>query len=424
MRAALILVLLLVLPFQQGCVSYVPVAGGDNFAYLYGKGTAAVRIDARAYNGSDQRSTIYFKLHTRDLLYKSMGTGGPFHARVLVKYEAYPAMGDPALLDSASTWVKDTSSDPNEEKELIGSMDMKRNDKQSFVLKITATDLNRDTQGVVFVPVERGSVGMRQDYLPLSDHGVPLFGDQVEPGTPVRLRCEQLAGRSLIVQHFEAPDKLPPPVFVASTEGMPQVALDSTFSVHVDAAGSFAFVAPRSGFDHFMVDTVSRNGFTLFTFTKSFPVVSTSADMLPPMRYITSLQEWERITTSPDPRKELERFWTDAAGSRDRAREAIDAFYSRVESANRHFTSWTEGWRTDRGLVHIIFGTPNTIHRTPAMESWTYGEETNLMSLTFVFEKRDGAFSDNDMVLRRDPMFKSAWYRNVESWRNGRVFQN
>ena len=46
------------------------------------------------------------------------------------------------------------------------------------------------------------------------------------------------------------------------------------------------------------------------------------------------------------------------------------------------------------------------------------------MSLTFNFTKRKGPFSDNDLVLERDPMLKGAWYRNVESWRNGRVYQN
>ena len=77
----------------NGCVSYVPVAGGDNFAYLYGKGAAAVRLQARVYHSSDSRSTIWFKLRTQDLLYKSSGGGGPFRAKVLLKYEAYPTIG-------------------------------------------------------------------------------------------------------------------------------------------------------------------------------------------------------------------------------------------------------------------------------------------------------------------------------------------
>ncbi len=418
------MLLLLLIPFLNGCVSYVPVAGGDNFAYLYGKGAAAVRVDARAYNPTADRTVIYFKLHTQDLLYKSTGGGGPFHARVLLKYEAYPSMGDPTLLDSASTWVKDSSQQPDEDKELIGSIDMRRNERTSFVVKITATDENRDTQGVTYIPVQRGSPGARQDYLPVSERGVPIFGDQVRPGTTVKLRCEQLADRTLTVRHFNSPDKLPAPVFVTNNEAVPMVELDTTYAVQVDANGTLAITAPDHGFLHFLGDTAQHDGYTLFTFNKAFPTVSQAEDLVPPLRYITSLQEWERITGSAQPRSEIERFWTDAAGSRDRARELIEAFYSRVESANRHFSSWTEGWRTDRGLVHIIFGTPNTIHRTATAESWTYGEESNLMSLTFVFQKREGSFSDNDMVLRRDPMFKTAWYRNVESWRNGRISQN
>jgi GWxTD domain-containing protein len=421
-RSALLFPLLMLL--MHGCVSYVPVAGGDNFAYLYGKGAAAVRVDARAYNPTPDRTVIYFKLHTRDLLYKSAGGGGLFHARVLLKYEAYPSMGEPTLLDSASTWVKDSSQQPDEDKELIGSIDMHRNDRRTFVVKITATDENRDTQGVTYISVERGETGARQDYLPLSERGVPIFGDEVRPGTTVRLRCEQLADRTIIVRHFSSPDKLPAPVFVTNNEAVPVVELDTSYFLHVDQNGVIALTAPEHGFLHFLADTSARSGYTLFTFNMAFPTVSHAEDLVPPLRYITSLQEWERITTSPQPRSEIERFWTDAAGSRERARELIEAFYGRVESANRHFSSWTEGWRTDRGLVHIIFGTPNTIHRTATAESWTYGEESNLMSLTFVFQKREGSFSDNDMVLRRDPMFKTAWYRNVESWRNGRIFQN
>lgn len=408
---------------SSGCVSYVPVAGGDNFAYLYGKGAAAVRLQARVYHSSDTRSVIWFKLRTQDLLYKSGGGGGPFRAKVLLKYEAYPTIGSTQLLDSASTFVKDTSDDPTEDKELVGSMDMKRNEQKSFVLKVTARDLNRDTESTVFIPVERSVPGHRQGFLPLTEQGVPLFDDHVPAGTTVRVLCEQYAGRMLYAEHLELPARLPAPVFTTGNE-RPAVRVDSTYDVMVDVDGSFLFTADSSGFDHFRIDTASTAGFTLFTFNNTYPTVRTAPDMVPPMRYITSLQEWDRIISSGDQRRELEKFWADAAGSRDRAREAIDAYYSRVESANRHFTGWTEGWKSDRGLVHIIFGTPNTIRKSAEAEVWTYGEETNLMSLTFIFEKREGPYSDNDLVLRRDPTFKTAWYRNVESWRNGRVFQN
>jgi len=142
------------------------------------------------------------------------------------------------------------------------------------------------------------------------------------------------------------------------------------------------------------------------------------------LRYITSNQEYDRIIKSGNIRQAIERFWIDAAGDRERGREAIRIYYGRVENANRHFTAETEGWRTDRGLVHIIFGVPTSIYKNDLSETWIYGEENNLMSLAFTFKRRNGAFNENDLVLERDPLLKGAWYRNVESWRNGRVYQN
>ncbi|MBZ0206858.1 MAG: GWxTD domain-containing protein [Flavobacteriales bacterium] len=407
-----------------GCGSYVPVASGDNFAYLYGKGAAAIRLQARIYQPDDARAVIYFKLRTADLLYKGTGGGGPYHARVVMSYEAYPAPDSKELLDSASTFVKDQSMVADEDKELIGSMPLKTVGNTPFILRITAHDLNRDAQSTVMLRVDRGASGSAQEFLPLGANGLPIFDDHVRPGTTLKVEAERHAGALLHVGHYPPVQKLPAPVFA----NVPPPALDnppdSTFTVRVQPDGTFNFTTGADGFYHFRADTASVVGFTLFVPTESYPTVSTAQDMVSPLRYITSLKEWDALSTSPTPRKDVERFWTDAAGSRDRARDAIAGYYGRVESANRHFSSYTEGWKTDRGLVHIIFGTPSTIRKDARGETWVYGDETNLMSLVFNFVRRDEPFSGNDLVLQRDPQLKSAWYRNVESWRNGRILQN
>lgn len=407
-----------------GCGSQAPVAVGDNFAYLYGRGAAAIRLQARVYQPGEERALIYFKLRTADLLYKGAGGGGPYHARVVMRYEAYPAPGSRDLLDSASTFVKDQRMEPFEDKELIGSMALKTSGRTSFIIRVTAHDLNRDAQSTVMLHVQRGVAGNAQEFLPLGPNGLPLFDDHVRPGTELKIEAESLAGARLHAAHYPPVDKLPPPVFANVRTERPAPAPDSTFVVAVHPDGTFRFTANQAGFYHFRADTASSTGYTLFVPTESYPFISTARDMLPPLRYITSMKEWERISTAEEPRKAVELFWTDAAGSRDRAREAIAGYYGRVEGANRHFTSHVEGWRTDRGLVHIIFGTPSSIRKDGRGEVWTYGDETNLMSLVFTFVRRDDPFSDNDLVLQRDPSLKSAWYRNVESWRNGRILQN
>lgn len=405
-----------------GCSSSGPLTASDNYAYLYGKRSAGLRLAARVYHPAPERSLVYFKLRTADLLYKSGGQGAPFRAQVLLRYVAYaPDMR--TVLDSASTMVRDQSEQPNANKELIGTLEMRGAGQQKdLMLLITAHDINRDIESSLVLNVHRGDGG-RQDFLPLDSRGVPLFDDHMDPGTALRVLCEQHAGKSLWVGHYAPLRQLPRPIFTESGAAPAGVA-DSTFLLNVGADGRFDLVTPAKGFFHLQVDTASDQGYTIFTMDESYPEVSSGADLVGPLRYITSNQEWERITASPQPRKEVERFWLDAAGDRERAREAIKTYYSRVESADRYFTSSTEGWRTDRGLVHIIFGYPNTIRRTDNGEVWIYGEESNLMSMALTFTRRPGPFSGNDFVLRRDPQFKSAWYRNVESWRNGRVMQN
>ena len=415
---------IVVLLASASCGSYVPVAAGDNFAYLYGKGAAAVRLQARIYQPDDESALIYFKLRTADLLYKGSGGGGPYHARVVMRYEAYPSPGSRELLDSASTFVKDQSMMANADKELIGSMALSTVGRTPFIVRITAHDLNRDAQSSVMLRVQRGVVGDAQEFLPLGDNQLPLFDDHVRPGTTLKVEAENLAGSLLHVAHHPPVNKLPAPVFANTPPPDLVAAPDSTFTVRVEHDGTFHFTAGQAGFYHFRVDTAEMTGYTLFAPTESYPIIGTAPDMLPPLRYITSLKEWERLSTATEIRQAVEEFWTDAAGTRDRAREAIAGYYGRVESANRHFTSYVEGWKTDRGLVHIIFGTPTTIRKDARSETWAYGDETNLMSLVFTFVRREGPFSDNDLVLQRDPRLKSAWYRNVESWRNGRILQN
>ena len=415
---------LLVVAGLNGCGGYVPVANGDNFAYLYGKGAAAIRLEARVYGSTAKEAVIYYKLRTADLLYKGAGGGGPYHARLVMAYEAFDPTNPKRLLDSASTFIKDQRMATMDDKALIGSMAMKTAVNGPFMLRVTVHDLNRDAQSTVMLRVDRSSMASGQTFLPLGMDNLPLFDDFVAPHTNLKVRAEIHAGTTLLAAHYPPVTKLPAPVFADTPppdlDGLP----DSTFTVMVPSDGVFNFTTGAAGFYHFRPDTASPDGFSLFVAAAGFPEVTTAQDMVAPLRYITSTKEWEALSTNRDPRKEVEKFWTDAAGSRERARDAIASYYGRVESANRHFSSYTEGWKTDRGLVHIIFGTPSTIRMDANGETWTYGDETNLMSLVFRFIRRNDPYSANDLILQRDPQLKSAWYRNVESWRNGRIMEN
>ncbi len=218
---------------------------------------------------------MYYKLNTRDLLYKSDGTGGPFHAVVRISYESYDAFGSKLLLDSASTIIDDKSTGSFEDKELIGSMDLRRKEHRTFVLKIMARDMNRDQQSTVFLRVEKDGAGIRQYFMPVDTaHGLPLFTDHFKGGI-VRVRCEVCAGQELQGAHYPAKTNLPVPVFTSAPSGpAPSGEPDSTFRVTVDSDGRFTLDLSRPGIYHLPIPARHRRDFSLFVRgADAYPVV-------------------------------------------------------------------------------------------------------------------------------------------------------
>lgn len=80
--------------------------------------------------------------------------------------------------------------------------------------------------------------------------------------------------------------------------------------------------------------------------------------------------------------------------------EAMEEYYNRVAVANQQFSHYREGWKSDRGMVYIMFGPPNSVDRYPfegyskPYEIWHYHE----LNYRFLFVDQTG-FGD----YRLDP---------------------
>src|SRR5690606_7455042 len=164
-----------------------------------------------------------------------------------------------------------------------------------------------------------------------------------------------------------------------------------------------------------------NQGFYLYHFRDGFPFISNAEQMIEPLRYISTNEEFIKLEDASNKKKAVDEYWLQLAGNEERAREAMTAFYGRLEKSNKYFSTNREGWKTDRGIIYIIYGLPTTIYKTPTFESWIYGEETNVLSLHFKFRKVENPMSNNDFKLIRDIDMKPSWYRAVDSWRQGRV---
>ncbi|MDZ7291233.1 MAG: GWxTD domain-containing protein [candidate division KSB1 bacterium] len=86
------------------------------------------------------------------------------------------------------------------------------------------------------------------------------------------------------------------------------------------------------------------------------------------LRYIAKRDAMKKILAVP-PEKRREAFlsfWKEndpTPGTE--VNELMDEYYRRVNYANTHFRGFREGWKSDMGMVYIIFGPPNDIERNP-----------------------------------------------------------
>jgi GWxTD domain-containing protein len=197
---------------------------------------------------------------------------------------------------------------------------------------------------------------------------------------------------------------------------------DKIYTVRPDEKDTIGFYFNDPGFYHIQADTFSKEGLTLFRFDNDFPYVKKPEHLLAPLRYLTSKQEFETMSSTKNKKAAVDSFWVAAGASNDRARQLVKKFYNRIEDSNDYFSSYLEGWRTDRGLIYIVYGPPNIVYKSTDSENWVYGEENNINSLSFTFLKVINPFTDNDYRLERNQTYRTSWFNAVDMWRQGRVY--
>jgi len=99
------------------------------------------------------------------------------------------------------------------------------------------------------------------------------------------------------------------------------------------------------------------------------------------LRYVATNSEINYILDGQNESEKImrfEEFWRklDPTPNTDR-NEAFDEYYSRIDYANSNFKSYMEGWRTDMGMVFIIYGPPmraerNRMNDGRYYERWIY----------------------------------------------------
>ena len=370
------------------------------------------------YHQSREFSQLHFKVSTEELLYSRKNISEPFSSKLSLKYVVYKK-NQKEIIDSGSHIITDYYLD-NKRNYVDTSFKIQFPVNEYGNLDIEIVDIKRSKNYYGTVSVNKSIFSNRQFFLLKDSNNKVVYNNYFSSDQLIFIESE-VNQTNLYVTNNNISFPLSPPPFSKSHQ--PSYPKKSSSSHQLSKINKrFSFKFPKEGFVFFQLDTLSDDGFTLFNFHANYPELKESKLLIPPLRYLTTKQEFNQLTSNINPKIAVDQYWLGKAASKERARSLIRTYYSRVELANKLFTCHLEGWKTDRGLISIIFGPPTYISSNRNNEVWNYGVDNNINALKFVFDKKINPFSSNDFVLKRNYSYKNPWYRAVESWRNGKVY--
>lgn len=366
-------------------------------------------------------SRLYYSINNSELTYKKEPSDSIFKADLELFCSLKSELTSKIAIDTFTIFIKDKQRvvKPGT---ITGSRLMKIKSGAKYVLSLELKDINRKAMNTSDLEVNKLSLASAQNYIVKEQDSSIVFDNYTFKKRNLLFKNKRLLSTHAFISYAKAVETLPPPPFSNVEIKQEQVPFNTTTKVQANFDSWFPLNLEKEGIYFLRTDSLSNQGCTMFLFGDGFPKVTSHKQMIESIRFITSKDEYENLISATDKQKAIEEFWIKIGGSNERAKQLIKNYYGRVQYANEQFATYKEGWRTDRGMVYIIYGAPTTVYQTTDHETWIYGDDGSPFSTTFQFEKQNNILSNNVFILRRDPMLKNSWYVAVDAWREGRIY--
>lgn len=355
----------------------------------YDLGAKPLQAEAIAFT-QDDLTTIYLRINRQQLLYTRDTPSSPFTSDFSVSVDTLIFNFNDTLESDSNQWID-------------LELDFQHYANNSHI-SIELSDLNRNVSERMYLK--------DRDYLVWDiNSNRSVKPNNVEIGTTIMIHSPGVDSWEVYRAH--PPKNLPAPPFAGSKSPLDTV-VARPFAM---SDGSWVVLDGCQ----FFYNNKTQRSFIVNGRRPDFPFSINVEDLLECTRYIATRDEYSKMMKAEHPKLALDQFWLKCGGSSDKAKKLIEIYYDRVEEANTFFSGMQEGWRTDRGMVHIVMGVPDKIRQNRWSEVWVYGEEDTPNCMIFLFNHREHRLDDNMYILDRSVMYRNSWDRVVTSWRNGRI---
>ena len=370
----------------------------------------------RVYHLSDNTTRFYFIIPPGDILYVRNPNTYKFEASAEIGYRIVSNNNTP--LETGTVEIKkEEDKIPNEA--LIGYFDIKIPSGSYYYAKVVLDDKLRNKQFTEILTINKTNYTSKENFIITDTTNRVNFLDYINPNEKIKISSERIKSSKLFVTKFELDESFPTPIYIDRDVKQNKLRIDTVFSIFSDQYISFQ----EKGIYLVSRDSASTAGLALFNFYEGYPLIAQKENLAPPMRYITSDEEFNSLDIGSESSKlKTEQLWASMSSSLPTTEKQLVTYYKRVQYSNIYYTSHKEGWKTDRGLVYTIFGQPSNIYKTPKEEKWSYGLTNSSLEFNFKFTKNRNPLSDNDFELKRNSNMKEIWQKAIETWRKGKVF--
>jgi GWxTD domain-containing protein len=174
--------------------------------------------------------------------------------------------------------------------------------------------------------------------------------------------------------------------------------------------------------DYLQLNTTVDAGLTLTNFGQSYPKVQEPEQLIESLAYLATSAEYSALKKATNQKLAVDNFWLERTGDIEKARELIRVYYNRVFFANYYFTSFKPGWKTDRGMIFIIYGPPESVKVDLFQEKWIYYKNNFTTTVTFTFDHTPTSHSLDNYTLQRSDSYDAFWRSAVDTWRKGKIY--
>jgi GWxTD domain-containing protein len=427
----LIFTVILPVIFFYSCSAPKPVFDSKDLSYIYNPTKNSINPRYNIYNQAEDVSILSVKLFASDLFFSEANPQGVPTAQMMINIKLYNVSQGRNLTDTVAyniSIVKEKG-----RPEYVYDIPLKVEKGNDYTAEVRIMDRLRLVVIQAFIPFNTMSDFNRYNFRVVSHFDKnELFNPVLKIDEYINLLFSRSHIDSLFIHYYKPFTEVPDPPSMMLPEKVLDYAPEKVIALHYSDTMPIMF--PREGIYHCTTSRDIKEGYTFMNLGATYPTMKAPEVMMDPLAYLATPDELDSLKVSIKPKLALDNFWIMLGGNVDKARELIRIYYTRVLYTNFYFTSYMEGWRTERGMIYIIYGPPDKVYKTIDGENWGYKKPVIKSSwggrysvkeeyLFFNFKKRENDYSDNDYYLARNETLVTFWDKAVMSWRKGIVFR-